>query len=517
VASIINSFAISGVNGYLVEVEIKTIEGKPSVTIVGLGDASVKEASERLQASLNEAGYEFPKIKVVINLAPGNIKKSGSHFDLSMAIGLLLQSEQITIKAPEQLHTTGFLGELSLNGAIKACRGVLPMVEAARCAGLKTIIVPMENLKEAQLVKGVYVLGFSKLHEVVAYLSSEKEYVWVPEQEQMPASGSSEETGDDFKDVVGQDALMQYIVVAAAGGHNMLMIGSPGCGKSMVARRIPSILPTMSEEESLEVTKIYSIAGLMQNSDSLILERPFRAPHHNASTNSLVGGGARAIPGEITLAHNGVLFLDEIAEFSKKSLETLRQPMEDNYITISRVNQTNTYPCNFMLVAAMNPCPCGYYGASKCHCSDYKVLQYRQKISGPIMDRMDIQKNLQPVNFLDLPDQAEGFSSAELREKVELARAVQRSRFAGIPGVNCNAQMSPAQVKEFCPLDNEIMEILRKAYERFHYSARTYHKFIKLARTLADLEGSKQIRRRDMAAALLARDLERDRAGMMVV
>jgi len=517
VASIINSFAISGVNGYLVEVEIKTIEGKPSVTIVGLGDASVKEASERLQASLNEAGYEFPKIKVVINLAPGNIKKSGSHFDLSMALGLLLQSEQITIQDPEQLHTTGFLGELSLNGAIKACRGVLPMVEAARSAGLKKIIVPRENLKEAQLVKGVDVLGFSELHEVVAYLSSEKEYVWVPKQEQMPSSGSSEKTGDDFKDVVGQDALMQYIVVAAAGGHNMLMIGSPGCGKSMVARRIPSILPTMSEEESLEVTKIYSIAGLLQNSDSLILERPFRAPHHNASTNSLAGGGTRAIPGEITLAHNGVLFLDEIAEFSKKSLETLRQPMEDNYITISRVNQTNTYPCRFMLVAAMNPCPCGYYGASKCHCSDYKVLQYRQKISGPIMDRMDIQKNLQPVNFLDLPDQAEGFSSAELREKVELARAVQRSRFAGIPGVNCNAQMSPAQIKEFCPLDNEIMEILRKAYERFHYSARTYHKFIKLARTLADLEGSKQIRRRDMAAALLARDLERDRAGMMVV
>jgi len=516
-ASIIKSFALTGVNGYLVEVEIKTISGKPSVTIVGLGDASVRESSERIQASLHESGFEFPKMKVVINLAPGSIKKSGSHFDLAMALGLLLQSEQIVIQDPERLHVFGFLGELSLNGVIKPCRGVLPMVEAARNAGVEKIIVPRDNLKEAMLVNGVEVLGFENLKEVVSFLSGEKDYSHVLEQGQATTNRGNHASGNDFKDVIGQDALMQYIVVAAAGGHNLLMIGSPGCGKSMAASRIPTILPAMSEEESLEVTKIYSIAGLLQNSDSLILERPFRAPHHNASTNALVGGGNRAIPGEITLAHNGVLFLDEIAEFSKKSLETLRQPMEDNFITISRVNQTNTYPCNFMLVAAMNPCPCGYYGDSKCHCSDYKVLQYRQKISGPIMDRMDIQKNLQPVNFLDLPVGAEGYSSAELREKVELARAVQYERFKKVPGINCNAQMSPAQVKEFCFLDNEAMELLRKAYERFHYSARSYHKFIKLARTLADLDGSMQIRRRDMAAALLARDLERDRAGMMVV
>ena len=516
-ASIINSFALAGVNGYLVEVETKTINGKPSVSIVGLGDTAVKEASERLQASLNESGFEFPKMKTVINLAPGSIKKSGSHFDLPMALGLLYQSEQIAIQDEAQLQEYGFIGELSLNGSIKPCRGVMPMVEAARNVGIKKIVVPQRNLKEAQLVRGVTVLGFTDLKEVALYLSGEKDYEPALDHPPEIKNNSSKENGNDFKDVVGQDALMQYIVVAAAGGHNMLMIGSPGCGKSMTARRIPTILPAMSEEEALEVTKIYSIAGLLQNEGSLILERPFRAPHHNASTNSLVGGGNNAIPGEITLAHNGVLFLDEIAEFSKKSLEALRQPMEDKSITISRVNQTNTYPCNFMLIGAMNPCPCGYFGNRKCHCSDYKVIQYRQKLSGPIMDRMDIQKNMQPVNFLDLPIDAEGYSSAELREKVELARRVQLKRFAGIPAINCNAQMSPAQVKEFCTLDSAVTAILRKAYERFNYSARSYHKFIKLARTLADLDDSKQIRHRDMAGALLARDLDRERAGMMVL
>ncbi len=516
-ATIINCFALAGVNGYLVEVETKTISGKPSVTIVGLGDTAVKEAGERLQASLYDSGFEFPKMKVVINLAPGSIKKSGSHFDLSMALGLLYQSDQITIQDTDQLQQYGFIGELSLNGTIKSCRGVMPMVEAARNAGIKTIIVPQKNMKEAQLVKGITVLAFTALKDVVLYLSGENEYVPAPEQSPNAEQDKSQETDNDFIDVIGQDALMQYIVVAAAGGHNMLMIGSPGCGKSMTARRIPTILPAMSEEESLEVTKIYSIAGMLQDNESLIAERPFRAPHHNASTNALVGGGNKAIPGEITLAHNGVLFFDEIAEFSKKSLEALRQPMEDQIITISRVNQTNTYPCNFMLVAAMNPCPCGYYGTAKCHCSDYKVLQYRQKISGPIMDRMDIQKYLQPVNFLELPCDAEGISSVALKAKVELARKVQTERFKDVPRTTCNARMTPVQVKEFCPLDPEVVDILKKAYERFNYSARSYHKFIKLARTLADLDQSAKIRRRDMAAALLARDLDRDWARMVVV
>lgn len=516
-ATIINSFALAGVNGYLVEVETKTISGKPSVSIVGLGDTAVKEASERLQASLNESGFDFPKMKTVINLAPGSIKKSGSHFDLPMALGLLYQSEQTTIADEQQLQEYGFIGELSLNGTIKPCRGVMPMVETARNVGIKKIILPQRNLKEAQLVKGVAVYGFTTLKDVVLYLSGEKEYEPLPERATELENRDSKKNDIDFIDVVGQDALMQYIVVAAAGGHNMLMIGSPGCGKSMTARRIPTILPAMTEEESLEVTKIYSIAGLLQDNESLVVERPFRAPHHNASTNSLVGGGNKAIPGEITLAHNGVLFFDEIAEFSKKSLEALRQPMEDHYITVSRVNQTNTYPCKFMLVAAMNPCPCGYYGTDKCHCSDYKVLQYRQKISGPIMDRMDIQKYLQPVNFLELPADATGYSSTELREKVELARTIQAERFRDVPRITCNAQMTPAHVKEFCSLDPDSIDILKKAYERFSYSARSYHKFIKLARTLADLDQSKEIRRQDMAAALLARDLDRDWANMIVV
>ncbi|MFO7951190.1 MAG: YifB family Mg chelatase-like AAA ATPase [Bacillota bacterium] len=513
-AVIINSFALSGVNGYLVEVETKTISGKPSITIVGLGDTAIKEARERLQAALNEAEFEFPKMKIVINLAPGNIKKSGSHFDLAMALGLLVQTDQVNLK---NLKECGFIGELSLNGFIRPCPGVLPMVVAARDKGIKRVVVPKGNLKEALLVKGIEVYGFDSLVDVVQFLAGEKHYGDNLQQDLTEPVYQSAGYDLDFREVQGQDALIQYIMVAAAGGHNMLMVGSPGCGKSMVARRIPTILPNMSEKEALEVTKIYSVAGLLHNSSALITQRPFRAPHHNASTNSLVGGGNNAIPGEISLAHNGVLFLDEIAEFGKKSLEALRQPMEDQCVTVSRVNQTNTYPSRFMLVAAMNPCACGYYGETRCRCSDYEVLKYRRKISGPILDRMDIQKYVQPVNILEMPKNAKGKSSSTLRERVEQARSIQSSRFRDCPSITCNAQMNAAQIDYFCPLDEEVVELFKKAYERFNYSARAFHKFVKLSRTLADLEEAASIRRQDVAAALMARDLDRDQARMMVI
>lgn len=511
-ASIVKSFAISGVDGYLVDVETKTIEGQPLISIVGLGDTAVKEARERVEAALRDDKFCFPEMKVVINLAPSDLKKSGSHFDLPIALGLLMESDQLHINRWQDF---GCIGELSLDARLRYCTGVLPMVIAAKQAGIKNIIVPRENIHEASLVKGMNVVGFDFLREVVQFLEGEKEY---PIQQEVNFNFPVNELFPvDFSEVQGQEAMVEYIVVAAAGGHNLLMIGAPGCGKSMIAKRIPTILPSMTEEEALETMKIYSVAGMLKGTGHLIKDRPFRAPHHNASTNALIGGGNNATPGEISLAHNGVLFLDEIAEFSKRTLDALRQPMEDQEVTISRVRYSNTYPANFMLVAAMNPCPCGYYGSDKCRCSDYEVIKYRQRLSGPILDRMDIQKYVQPVNFMNLSSYSFGKSSQELRERVEFARNIQKKRFEKIEGINCNAQMGNALIKEFCQLDAEGQGLLQVAHDRFKYSARTYHKYLKVARTFADMEGCENIRKKDVASALMARDLDKERAGMMIL
>ncbi len=345
------SFAITGVDGYLVEVEAKVIYGQPSISIVGLGgDAAIKEAKERLQAALSGSEFKFPKMKIVINLAPGDIKKSGSHFDLAMAISLLICSDQLEA---DDLQTWGFIGELSLDARLKPCVGVLPMAMAAKELGIEHLVVPSGNVQEASLVQELKVYGFNTLQDVCAFFNRRKTYIPF-----LPPDDNTDIRPDtiDFKDVRGQDTVIEFIVVAAAGGHNILMLGSPGCGKSMIAKRIPTILPELSETEALEITKIHSVAGLLKTRGKLIDKRPFRAPHHNASTNSLIGGGWGATPGEISLAHNGVLFLDEIAEFSKRTLDALRQPMEDRQVTIARVRSNNTYPCNFMMVAAMNPC-----------------------------------------------------------------------------------------------------------------------------------------------------------------
>jgi len=511
-AAVVNSFALSGVEGYVVKIETDTIYGQPSVSIVGLGDASVKEAKERLEASIIHVKYEFPKMKIVINLSPGDIKKSGSHFDLAMAIGLLIQSKQINV---EEIQNFGFIGELSLNADIRACSGILPMAIEAKNKGINNLIVPKENIREASLVQGINIFGFEKLTEVISFIEGINPYTCLEDSKcehiiQRPYIF-------DFQDVQGQDAIIEFIVVAAAGGHNLIMSGAPGCGKSMIAKRIPSILPSMTEKEALEVTKIYSVAGVLKNRGTLITERPFRAPHHNASMNSLVGGGNNAMPGEISLAHNGVLFLDEIAEFNKKTLDALRQPMEDNQVTISRVKYTNVYPSSFMLIAAMNPCTCGYYGQQRCHCSDYEVLKYRQKISGPMLDRIDIQKYVQPVDFMKLSDNSKGASSNELRQKVEFARNIQRERYKNIEGINSNAEMTPALIKEFCVLEGDSIKLLKMAFERFKYSARTYHKFLKVARTFADMDGSRNISRQHIAKALMCRDLDKEQVNMVVI
>jgi magnesium chelatase family protein len=394
--------------------------------------------------------------------------------------------------------------------------GILPMAIEAKKKGINNLIVPKDNLQEASLVSDINIFAFETLIDVVKFLEGTSTYNNFLEIYKENHKISRDYLLD-FEDVQGQDSLIEYIVVSAAGGHNIIMSGSPGCGKSMIAKRIPTILPMMTEREALEVTKIYSVAGLLKNKGTLITERPFRAPHHNASMNALIGGGNNAIPGEISLAHNGVLFLDEIAEFSRRTLDALRQPMEDGVVTVSRVKYTNSYPASFMIVAAMNPCPCGYYGDSRCKCTDYEILKYRQKISGPILDRIDIQKYAQPVDFMELSNYSNGKTSKELRERVERARFIQVKRFRRLDKINCNAEMTPAMIKEFCALDEDCNRLIQLAYERFRFSARSYHKYLKVARTFADMDESKNIRKEDIIKALMSRDLDKEQANMIVV
>lgn len=510
-ATMVKSYAIEGINGFDVSIEVKTLDGLPMISVIGLPDQAVKEAAERIQSAIDESGYEFPKKKIIISLAPGDRKKRGSHFDLAMAIGLLRESEAITVKKLEQV---AFIGELSLNGELRACHGILPMIIAARKSGIKHIIVPYSNIQEAKLVKDMTIYGFENLTQVIRFLEGKDVEVKKPVE-------AKPETMDksvlDFADVKGQKELIEAVVLAAAGGHNLLMVGEPGCGKTMIAQRIPTILPLMTEEECLEVTKIYSVSGLVNKDNSLIKERPFRAPHHNASLNALIGGGVNALPGEVSLAHNGVLFLDELAEFSRRTLDALRQPIEDKKVSISRVNGMNTFPANFMFVAAMNPCPCGYYPSSKCRCTDYEIIKYRGKISGPIMDRIDIQKEVHPVDYFQLKDATPNPSSKELRERVEHARKIQQERYADVEGVNCNAQMSTSMIQKYCHMDDELTSILREQCEKYGYSARVIHKLLRLARTSADLDGAENIRKEDILKVLDCRDLDKSNSKMMVV
>lgn len=511
-ATMVKSFAIQGIDGYAVDIEVTTLDGQPMLSIIGLGDLAVKEAGERIQAALDTCGYDFPKKKVVISLAPGDKKKSGSHFDLAMAVALLQQTKTIGAKELEQY---AFIGELALNGSLRPCSGILPMIMSAAKNGIHKVIVPKGNLKEAKLIQNIMVYGLDDLTEVIRFL--EGKLVEDKHEETIEESDIFKSSLLDFKDVKGQNDVIEAVVLAAAGGHNMLMIGEPGCGKTMIAQRISTILPNMTEEECLEVTKIYSISGLLKNGHTLVTNRPFRAPHHNVSLNALIGGGANALPGEVSLAHNGVLFLDELTEYSRRTLDALRQPVEDKKVSISRVNGSNTFPSNFMFVTAMNPCPCGYYPSSRCRCTDYEIIRYRGKISGPIMDRIDIQKEVHPVDFFQLEGSIPASSSDDLREKVERARRIQQKRYAGIEGVNANAQMTTSMIQQFCELDQESLFLLKEKCGKFAYSARVVHKLLRLARTSADLEGVNCIRKEDIEKVLLCRDLDKSNSEMMVV
>ena len=510
-ATILKSIGLKGLDAYLIQVEVSVYGGVAMTSIVGLGDTAVKEAAERMETCLVGLDLEYPKKRIVINLSPSEVKKSGTHFELPMIIGVLLESEQLN-PVDIDLEEYLLLGELSLNGELRGFRGVLPMIIAAKNRGCHKIILPTSCLKEAALVKGMELYPFDTVNQVMNFIQKKaprKPAASDPHLEQKAA------TNRDFHDVFGHKDIMNYIVAAAAGSHNLLLIGAPGCGKSMIAKRMPTILPEMTDEEILEVTSIYSICGQLKE-NRLVIQRPFRAPHYNASPNALIGGGVNAMPGEISMAHHGILFLDEFPEFSRSTLESLRQPLEDRTVTISRVKETNIFPANFQLVAAMNPCPCGNHGTGHCSCSPFEIKRYTQRISGPIMDRIDIQKYMGKVDLFQTEQQPSGWSSKEMRERVARAREIQRRRFAAVPGIQANGQMESMHINEFCPLDRECTSLLKRSYEKFQFSARTHHKIIKIARTFADLDDSPEIRKPHMISGLMSRDLDKDKATMLV-
>ena len=504
----INSVGVFGMDGYAVEVECSVTAGLPAFATVGLPDTAVKESQQRVTSAITSVGFDFPLGKVVVNLAPGNIKKEGSGFDLPIALAILFGSD--TIKCRESLEDYAFIGELSLSGELRPVSGVLPMAVAAWKSGFKKIIVPKENALEASVVKHIEVYGAEDIRAVLAHICGQR----LIEQAVGDASlfNSHNVTyAYDFADVKGQSQAKRALEIAAAGGHNCLLIGTPGSGKTMLAQRLPSILPDMSFEEALEVTKIHSIAGTLPEKIPFMRTRPFRAPHHTVSTVSLTGGGRIPKPGEVSLAHGGVLFLDELPEFSKNALEVLRQPVEDKKITVSRINATVTYPSNFMLITALNPCPCGYFGdkTHTCTCNPGQIQRYLGKLSGPLLDRIDLQLQVHPVEYSSLTTTEKAESSAEIKRRVNSAREIQRQRYKNM-GIYSNADLSSKDIEVFCMLSPESKQILESAFTRLGLSARAYTRIIKVARTIADLDKKENILPVHIAEAIGYRALDRN-------
>jgi len=490
--------AVVGLEGAIVEVEVDISRGLPSMTIVGLPDAAVQEARERVRAAIRNSGCTFPMKRIVVNLAPANLKKAGPAYDLPIAVGILLSSEQIQADVTQNV----ILGELSLDGSLRHTNGVLPMVALAHEEGITTIIAPDTDANEAALIEGITVIPITSLSELVSYFRGEipaPEYK--PEEVQEAAPPLS--LTSDLAYIKGQEHVKRALEVAAAGGHNIVMVGPPGSGKTLLARSLPSILPPMTTEEALEVTKIYSVYGLLPSDTPLIKQRPFRSPHYTISSAGLVGGGHWPRPGEISLSHRGVLFLDELPEFGHSVLEVLRQPLEDKVVTISRAQGSVTFPTNFMLVGAMNPCPCGYYGDPfrQCTCPPGLISRYQRRISGPFIDRVDIFAEVPHIDYEKLADDRLGEKSANVRGRVEATRSIQRERFKGTK-LSCNAEMTPAEVREFCHVEESAQSLLKAAMKQLYLSARAFHRILKLALTIADLENADIIKAPHIAEAI---------------